>query len=49
MRWRTVAKPEKADGTVARSASIFVCRSCPKGGPEGALRMQFALVSKRSV
>ena len=22
MRWRTVAKPEKADGTVARSASI---------------------------
>ena len=32
MRWRTVAKPEKADGTVARRASIFVAEGCVREG-----------------
>ena len=31
MRWRTVAKPEKADGTVASSASIFSAKGAPTG------------------
>ena len=31
VRWRTVAKPEKADGTVARSASIFSAKGAPTG------------------